>query len=283
MGQHVSNTEMNIEYRNAIIEYSNYMQRYDAYVKTLRESSIKKWNDKIERLCERRKFSRELVDRLDIFYVDTMAEMLNPEFLNELEMFGVISPTNNKPIYSGRYVIPIKSTTGNVINLVGYMWDEDNRYMYATGEYYDRADTLYGLENMGLAYKLGWAIVVEGITDCIAIRDAGYENCFAWCGTRESAEKLRLLNNCRYGVIFIKDRDEAGDGAAKHWVTNRYVRLNVPLTCKDADEFLNKCDGEERALHKELFNERIQACVGWLMERKHLGMKCDSRETTILL
>ena len=44
-----------------------------------------------------------------IFYIGEMAEMLLPEYIDKISEFGVISPTNNMPIFKGRWVIPIKA------------------------------------------------------------------------------------------------------------------------------------------------------------------------------
>lgn len=49
-----------------------------------------------------------------IFYVGEMAEMLNPKYLDEVNSFGVISPTNNMPIFKNRWIIPIKTSDGLV-------------------------------------------------------------------------------------------------------------------------------------------------------------------------
>lgn len=271
-----------IEYRNALLEYQAYTNKYNEYVKKMKQISDQRWGDKINQLCEKRNFSRELVDELQIFYVDTMAEMLLPEFMPDMKMFGLISPSNGRPIFSGRYCIPIKDSLGNVINIVGYSWEHDERYLYGTGEYYDRANTLYGLESLDEAYRLGWGVLVEGITDRIALLDLGIKNCFAMCGTRESEHKMRLLNHCKYGMVFIKDRDKAGDQAAEKWEVSRYIRLNISSRCKDIDEFLNKCEVEQREEVRQIFMERLGACVQWLVEREHKGAKYESMETTIL-
>ena len=45
---------------------------------------------------------------------------------------------------------------------------------------------MYGLENLHLAYELGYAVYVEGITDAIRLRSLGILNTFANCGTHAS-------------------------------------------------------------------------------------------------
>ena len=141
--------------------------------------------------------------------------MIIPKYIEHLEDFGVISPTNKKPIFNNRWVIPIKNEKGLVQNLVGYTPDAHERYIYGTALYYRRRDTLYGLENLYLAYEMGYAILVEGITDAIRLKSLGYRNTFAMCGTHKSDYILRQLNRCRHGVIKIPDRDNAGLKASK--------------------------------------------------------------------
>lgn len=56
-----------------------------------------------------RKFSIDTVRNCGIFYIGEMAEMLLPDYIDKISEFGVISPTNNMPIFKGRWVIPIKA------------------------------------------------------------------------------------------------------------------------------------------------------------------------------
>ena len=66
-------------------------------------------------------------------------------------------------------MFPVKDCGGNVLNLCGYTYGSDVKYLYGTAKYYDRRDDLYGLENWYIAIQAGWAVIVEGITDCVAI------------------------------------------------------------------------------------------------------------------
>ena len=164
-----------------------------------------------------RSFSIDTVKEAGIFYIGDATEMLLPSYIDKVEKFGVISPTNKKPIFHDRFVIPILDTDGKVLNLVGYSKNANERYVYGTAQYYRRRETMYGLENLEMAYDLGYAILTEGITDAIRMRDLGYKNTFANCGTHNSEFIIKQLNRCRHGVIKIPDRDEAGNRANKKW------------------------------------------------------------------
>ena len=246
------------EFRENLTEYVNTLrQRSDPYM--------------LEQLSELRKIDIKALEDAGIFYVSNMAQMMLPEYIDDLEAFGIISPNNNKPIYHDRWVIPIKDEDNLVQGLVGYSNTADERYVYATTQYYMRGDTLWGLERANKAYELGYAILTEGITDAIHIRSIGYVPVFASCGTRQSDINVRFLNRPRFGLIRIPDRDVAGKRTEKHWVVNRYCTLRTPMDYKDSDETLR--ENEENV---EWFKQYLDGCIGWILEKEHKGQKCDT-------
>lgn len=219
---------------------------------------------------------QSIVAQSGIFYIGNMVEMLLPEFMSELYDFGVISATNNKPIFTNRWVIPILDTDGYVQSLVGYSPDAKERYIYGTGKYYRRNETLYGLENLNRAYAEGYAFITEGITDTLRLRSLGYWNTFAMCGTHKTQFILQQLNRLKYGVIWIPDRDAPGKKAERHWVVNKSITLRTPIQFKDCDEFLKS--GE----YVDWFNEYAQACVEQLTQIEHKGNKMRCEEYTMV-
>lgn len=251
-----------------------FRQHLTEYCNILKELSDKQ---KLVELSELRKIPFETLDKCGIFYIGNMAEMMIPKFMESLKEFGIISPTNFKPIYSNRWVIPIKDEQGLIQGLVGYSNEADERYIYATTKYYMRGDTLWGLENLNLAYELGYAILTEGITDAIHIRSLGYEPVFAACGTRPSEINMRQLNRPKYGLIRIPDRDGPGDKTQKHWVTNRYITLVTPAKYKDSDELLRESDE-----NVEWFKSYLDTCIEWILEKEHNGLPCDTYIATMM-
>ena len=138
-----------------MIELNNlqeYTKSLTDYTMELKERAGDK---KLKEFSEMRKFSLDIIKESDIFYIGDATEMLLPWHLWQIESYGVISPTNKKPIFHNRYVIPIKDIHGNVLNLVGYSKEADERYIYGTAKYYRRRETMYGLENLEAAYDLG--------------------------------------------------------------------------------------------------------------------------------
>ena len=149
-----------MEVADAILEKTKYNQLLTNYATVMQSRTNK---SKLQEFADFRKFSIETVNKCGIFYVGEMAEMLVPAFLDNIQSMGIISETNYKPIFRERWVIPIKDTDGLVQNFVGYSPNADERYIYGTSRYYRRKETLYGLENLKLAYDMGYAIVTEGI------------------------------------------------------------------------------------------------------------------------
>lgn len=257
----------------AIKEKQEYEKRMTDYIDKLRKRSD---HDMLVRLAEYRKFPLSILEDSGIFYIGDMAEMLLPDYLDELEDFGVISPVNKKPIFQKRYLIPIKTVDGLVQNVVGYSSDADERYIFGNAKYYRRKDTLWGLENLHLAYQLGYAILTEGITDAIRLRSMGYKNTFAMSGTHSSRVIMRQLNRCRHGIIRIPDRDSAGLRALKNWNVNRHLTLYVALNYKDVDEMCRYTENQE------WFNGYAKDCINWILSDTHKGNKCSDVEVTII-
>ena len=258
---------------SAIKKKREYEELLTKYVEDLKNSCDK---NRLADLATYRNFPVSILEECDIFYIADMVDMMLPQYLENLNTLGVISKTNNKPIFNNRYIIPIKTSTGMVQNLVGYSPNYTERYIYGTAEYYRRGDTLWGLENIKLAYELGYAILTEGITDSIRLRAMGYKNSFAMCGTQESDFNMVMLNRCRYGVIKIPDRDKAGKRAVKNWKCNRSLMLNVSVQYKDADEM---CRHTENVA---IFKEYMEACIDWIKKETHNGRYFEIMEVTIV-
>lgn len=257
----------------SIESMNRHHHEFTKYVEEMRAMSN---TNMLRELSNIRSMPIEEIISSDIFYINEPAEMLHPSYINKLEEFGVISRTNGRPIFNGRYAIPIKNMNGQVINLVGYDKDADERYVYGTAKYYHRRDTLYGLENMEYAIDLGYAIITEGITDTIRVRSLGYKNCFARCGTHGSGVMSRQLNRLRYGVIKIPDRDSAGQRALQRWKCNRSIVLNTYIAYKDIDQM---CVDEKNV---EAVKGYIDVCVDWITMREHRGYVTKEEVVTMM-
>lgn len=265
---------MNTNIQKCLADKLEYNKLLTEYVSVLQERTRE---DKLKEFADLRKFSLDTVKKCGIFYIDDMTEMLLPNYLDKIGSLGVISETNYKPIFRQRWVIPIKTEEGLVENLVGYSPYADERYIYGTSKYYRRRETMYGLENLNLAYKMGYALITEGITDTIRLRDMGHPNSFAMCGTHRSDFIMKQLNRCRNGIIRIPDRDSAGLRALKGWTCNRSVTLMINIQYKDIDEMCR-----ESIDNQQWVNEYLTDCINWIKQQEHNGQKCLSETVTVL-
>lgn len=258
---------------NELSKLKEYTSELTSYVDELR---LRAGNNMLEYFSQLRKFPMEIIKEQKIFYIGDATEMLLPGYMDKIEEFGVISPTNKKPIFHCRFVMPIMDIDGNVLNLVGYSKEANERYVYGTAKYYRRRETMYGLENLPLAYELGYAIVTEGITDAIRLRSLGYKNTFAMCGTHGSEFIMKQLNRCRYGVIKVPDRDEAGQKALKKWECCRSLTLNTFVAYKDIDAM---CFASEENI--AWVKGYMDDCINWIKKQEHFGKKCLSENVTM--
>ena len=230
----------------------NFRKKFTEYVNTLYKLSNEEMQEEFARI---RQIPINSIKENDIFWVGNSAELMIPEYIGLLEKFGLVSEANNKPIFSNRWVIPIKDKDNLVQALVGYSNVSENKYVYSTTDYYLRGDSLYGEEQLEQTMKDGYAVLVEGITDAIHVRSLGFNNIYANCGSRKGTVNFLRLNRLKHGLIRICDRDKAGDGTKNRWITDRYIDLVTPPQFKDSDEVLKNVE------YKEIFREYLEECI----------------------
>ena len=235
-----------------VVDRYNFRKKFTEYVNTLYKLSNKEMQEEFAKI---RQMTIDSIKENDIFWVGNSAELMIPEYIGLLEKFGLVSEANNKPIFSNRWVIPIKDKDNLVQALVGYSNVSENKYVYSTTDYYLRGDSLYGEEQLEKTMKDGYAVLVEGITDAIHIRSLGFDNIYANCGSRKGTVNFLRLNRLKYGLIRICDRDKAGDGTKNRWITDRYIDLVTPPQFKDSDEVLKNVE------YKEIFREYLEECI----------------------
>ena len=240
----------------------NFRKKFTEYVNTLYKLSNKEMQEEFARI---RQIPINSIKENDIFWVGNSAELMIPEYIGLLEKFGLVSEANNKPIFNNRWIIPIKDKDNLVQALVGYSNVSDNKYVYSTTDYYLRGDSLYGEEQLEQTMKDGYAVLVEGITDAIHVRSLGFNNIYANCGSRKGTVNFLRLNRLKHGLIRICDRDRAGDGTKKRWITDRYIDLVTPPQFKDSDEVLKNVE------YKEIFREYLEECIRIIKDNEFKG------------
>ena len=245
-----------------VVDRYNFRKKFTEYVNTLYKLSNKEMQEEFARI---RQIPINSIKENDIFWVGNSAELMIPEYIGLLEKFGLVSEANNKPIFNNRWVIPIKDKDNLVQALVGYSNVSDNKYVYSTTDYYLRGDSLYGEEQLEQTMKDGYAVLVEGITDAIHVRSLEFNNIYANCGSRKGTVNFLRLNRLKHGLIRICDRDRAGDGTKKRWITDRYIDLVTPPQFKDSDEVLKNVE------YKEIFREYLEECIRIIKDNEFKG------------
>ncbi|TML67790.1 MAG: DNA primase [Actinobacteria bacterium] len=137
---------------------------------------------------------------------------------DELRAAGLINNRGND-YFNGRLLFPLGDARGRVLGFQARKLREDDplRAKYVNspeGELFRKGDLLYGLDLARAPIaKQERAVVVEGNTDVIALRQAGVEPVVASMGTALTERQLRELSRLTSKVVLCFDGDAAGEAA----------------------------------------------------------------------
>jgi len=145
-----------------------------------------------------------------------------------------------------RLIFPITDIRERVIGFGGRALGERGpKYLNSPEtELFRKGETLFGLSQARAAIKeRGFAIVVEGYFDLLAMHAAGFTNTVATLGTALTKGHVRILRGYAESVYTLFDADEAGVKAA---LRSMDIFLEEEMRCrvvtlagaKDPDEFL---------------------------------------------
>jgi DNA primase len=129
--------------------------------------------------------------------------------------------------FRDRIMFPIRSVGGDVIGFGGRVLDQgEPKYLNSPETpVFSKGRELYGLfEGRTAMRQRGYALVVEGYMDVVALAQAGFENAVATLGTACTAEHVAKLFRFTDSVIFSFDGDAAGRRAA-----GRALEISLPL------------------------------------------------------
>ena len=136
----------------------------------------------------------------------------------ELAAAGLVNRRGND-YFSGRLLFPLADARGRVRGFQARKLREDDplRAKYVNspeGELFRKGDLLYGLDRArGAIAKQERAIVVEGNTDVLALRQAGLEPVVASMGTALTERQLKELSRLTHKAWLCFDGDAAGEAA----------------------------------------------------------------------
>lgn len=147
-----------------------------------------------------------------------------------LEESGLVITTEDGKRYDrfrDRITFPIRSLKGQVIGFgARTMGDEKPKYLNSPETaLFHKGQELYGLyEARNVLHQRGWALVVEGYMDVLALAQFGLGNAVATLGTACTSEHLHKLLRFTSSVTFAFDGDAAGRKAAR-----RALEAALPL------------------------------------------------------
>jgi DNA primase len=136
----------------------------------------------------------------------------------ELAAAGLVNRRGND-YFSGRLLFPLADARGRVLGFQARKLREDDplRAKYVNspeGELFRKGDLLYGLDRARAAIaKQERAVVVEGNTDVLALRQAGIEPVVASMGTALTERQLKELGRLTTRLWLCFDGDAAGEAA----------------------------------------------------------------------
>ncbi|MBA4422944.1 MAG: DNA primase, partial [Syntrophus sp. (in: bacteria)] len=155
--------------------------------------------------------------------------------------------------FRGRVMIPIEDVDGHVIAFGGrVMGTGEPKYMNSPeSAVYTKGNTLYGLARTREAIReKGFALLVEGYFDLIALWNAGIPNVVAMLGTALTRAQVDLVRRYTARVVAVFDPDEAGRKALARSLElflagNVHARAVILPDGDDPDEFV-RIHGREK-------------------------------------
>jgi DNA primase len=164
-----------------------------------------------------------------------------------------------------RVMFPIRAVSGEVIGFGGRVLDDSKpKYMNSPETpVFSKGRELYGLFEARQALRdKGYALVVEGYMDVVALAQSGFANAVATLGTACTAEHVQKLFRFTDAVIFSFDGDAAGrraaaralEAALPHASDLRSVRFLFLPAEHDPDSFV-------RSLGAAAFEQAVATAV----------------------
>ena len=167
--------------------------------------------------------------------------------------------------FRDRVMFPIRAVGGEVIGFGGRVLDDSKpKYMNSPETpLFSKGRELYGLFEARQALRdKGYALVVEGYMDVVALAQNGFANAVATLGTACTAEHVQKLFRFTDAVVFSFDGDAAGRRAAgraleaslSHATDLRSVRFLFLPAEHDPDSYV-------RELGPAAFEEQVAKAV----------------------
>ncbi len=199
---------------------------------------------------------------------------------SEIQSAGLAVPRKDGSGHYDRFrhrvIFPIRDVSGRVVAFGGRaLCDSEPKYLNSPETpAYVKGEHLYGLDVAREAIRReGFAILVEGYLDLIALHQAGFENAVASLGTALTPSQVKLLARYSERVVVSYDGDTAGVNAAAKsldlFLERGFdVRVAEIPNGKDPDDFVK----DEGAAAYEAIVRQAPGYLDFLV-RRELGAR----------
>jgi DNA primase len=209
---------------------------------------------------------------------DTLLEALRergvePEELAEAGLVIEHSPKKYYDRFRHRVIFSILDSRKQPVAFGGRVLDDSTpKYLNSPeGKFFSKGRHLYGMNqaHQGIREK-GFALLVEGYLDVIALQQAGWINAVASLGTALTKEQAKLINKYTQRVALCYDSDAAGIQAALRageilYQTGLRVDVVSLRDAKDPDEII-------RAQGEKAFQEALDQAKTYVEFKFHTMM-----------
>ncbi|MDW8338954.1 MAG: DNA primase [Thermoleophilia bacterium] len=191
--------------------------------------------------------------------------------LEELRACG-LATARGHDYFPARLMFPVCDVRGRVVGFQARKLSEDDplagKYVNSPeGELFHKGSLLYGLHlAKGAIARQGRAVVVEGNTDVIALRQAGFEPVVASMGTALTERQLRELGRLTRKLSLCFDADAAGQEATLRG-------MELALGQGFDVEVVTLPPGEDPADAPEAFERRLATAESYLLYRVRLELE----------
>ncbi|MFA5785937.1 MAG: DNA primase [Actinomycetota bacterium] len=161
---------------------------------------------------------------------DTLTRELRKQRFTEAELvqagLAIQGERAHRDRFRGRVLFPVFDATGDPVafgaRVLGTPEKGEPKYLNSPETpVYHKGQVLYAL-NWAKAeiVKEGFAVIVEGYTDVLALHLAGVPLAVATCGTALGEEHFRLLSRFTRRIVLAFDADRAGERAADRGIAH---------------------------------------------------------------
>jgi len=176
--------------------------------------------------------------------------------LSLAEEAGLLAKSERGDFYDrfrGRMIFPIEDFSGRIIAFGGRTLGEENpKYLNSPeSALFSKGRNLYGLSKAREEMRrTGYAVLVEGYFDLLALWNAGIRNVVATLGTALTRDHVELLHRYTQEAAVVFDADAAGRKALARSLSlfiegNLHLRAVLLPENHDPDDFVRKFGRQE--------------------------------------